>query len=295
MAASSLRTGALISALTGLLTACSSSASAGPAPLQDAAPMRLGEVQIVDRSTGECLPVYGHRGERWVAGVPGHRYSIRLSNRTDARLLAVMSVDGVNVLSGETAAWDQSGYVFAPGEGYEVSGWRKSQDRVAAFEFAALPDSYAARTGRPQNIGVIGLALFREAARPVIGAFSPTPGASELKGPDAPGSDRAEALAGALAPRPSSQSRQKALGAQQPWERSEQDRAHLGTAHGPAENSSVSLTEFERAQASPDQIITIRYDRRENLIAMGVIAIPRALPNAFPSSVAGFVPDPPSR
>src|SRR5690606_13510398 len=43
-----------------------------------------------------------------------------------------------------------------------IAGWRKSMDRTAAFYFTALPDSYAARTGRPDNVGVIGVALFRE-------------------------------------------------------------------------------------------------------------------------------------
>ena len=46
--------------------------------------------------------------------------------------------------------------------GVEIDGWRKSMDEVAAFYFTALPDSYAARTGRPDNVGVIGVALFRE-------------------------------------------------------------------------------------------------------------------------------------
>jgi hypothetical protein len=70
-------------------------------------------------------------------------------NKLGERVLAVTAVDGVNVLSGETAAWDQAGYVFSPWQQYQVTGWRKSSSEVAAFEFSALGDSYAGRTGRP--------------------------------------------------------------------------------------------------------------------------------------------------
>ena len=123
---------------------------------------RLADVTIVDRDTGATLPVHYARGEYWVAGRPGARYAITVRNRLGERVLAVPSVDGVNVLSGETAAWDQRGYVFSPYERYQITGWRKSNSEVAAFEFSHIATSYAARTGRPGHVGVIGVALFRE-------------------------------------------------------------------------------------------------------------------------------------
>jgi len=40
------------------------------------------------------------------------------------------------------------------GEEYaDINGWRKSQSSTAAFYFTELPDAYAARTGRPDNVG----------------------------------------------------------------------------------------------------------------------------------------------
>ena len=121
-------------------------------------------------STGKrerVLPVYWHDGDRHVAGEPGREYEIRLRNRGECRVLAVTSVDGVNVITGRTASPAQSGYVLDPWGLVEIDGWRKSMDEVAAFYFTALPDSYAARTGRPDNVGVIGVALFRERERPM--------------------------------------------------------------------------------------------------------------------------------
>src|SRR5260370_22525098 len=81
------------------------------------------------------------------------------------RIRAVAAVDGINVNRGETGAWGQRGYVFSPGESYEITGWRKSNAEIAAFNFTAAGNSYAERTGRPANVGVIGVALFLE--RPV--------------------------------------------------------------------------------------------------------------------------------
>ena len=85
----------------------------------------LAEVAIVDRDSGTILPAHYYRGEYWVAGKPGARYAIEVCNRLGERLLAVTSVDGVNVLSGDNAGWNQTGYVFSPGERYQITGWRR--------------------------------------------------------------------------------------------------------------------------------------------------------------------------
>src|SRR5579863_1042382 len=95
----------------------------------------LASVSVIDQDSGVVLPVHYFRGEYWVAGNPGSRYAIAIRNQSGGRLLAVTSVDGVNVLSGATAGWDQSGYVFDPGESYQVTGWRKTHTEVAAFTF----------------------------------------------------------------------------------------------------------------------------------------------------------------
>src|SRR5690606_41541862 len=84
--------------------------------------------------------------------------------RSAGRVLAVLSVDGVNAISGETAATAQTGYVLDVWQSTEIKGWRKNLDEIAQFNFTALPNSYAAQTGRPANVGVIGVAVFTERA-----------------------------------------------------------------------------------------------------------------------------------
>ena len=70
----------------------------------------------------------------------------------------------------------------------------------------------------------------------------------------------------------------------------------LGTGHGEREGSRVVHTTFERRSRQPDELIRIRYDSAENLVALGVIpgAAPPPRPNPFPKSpVSRYVPDPP--
>jgi len=226
------------------------------------------QIDIVERASGRVLPSWQHDGRRYVAGEPGARYLVRVRNTTPRRLLAVVSVDGINVLSGETAAPNQRGYVLAPWSTSRIDGWRKSLDEVAAFYFTELPDSYAARTRRPDNVGVIGLAVFEawEAPRPSAKIEAPPERAAP-----APRMDAAQdALGGARAEAPAA--------------------ARIGTGHGERYTSVVSTTEFRRASNTPNEIIAIEYDRRANLVARGVVPPPIvAEPNPFPQA---FVPDP---
>ena len=171
----------------------------------------LVDIGVVDRDRGDWLGQIHHRGQDWIEGEPGHRYSVHLTNTTGGRVLVVLSIDGVNAVSGQTAHPSQAGYVLEPWESTEINGWRKSLDDVAQFVFTDLPDSYAARTGRPDNVGVIGIAVFEE-ARPVY--YEPAPiwrrqapiardsakGASKAAAPAAEerSMDRAEAAAQSL-------------------------------------------------------------------------------------------------
>src|SRR4030088_1437740 len=96
------------------------------------------ERSIIGRHSGVTLSTHFYHGEYWVAGTPGARYAIEIRNCVGGRLLAVTSVDGVNVLSGATAGWDQAGYVFNPGERYQITGWRKTNAEGAGLPLTHL-------------------------------------------------------------------------------------------------------------------------------------------------------------
>ncbi len=249
----------LKSLLFSLLTGCVSAPQAGG----------LVDVSVVNRTTGEQQPVYSYRGKLYVAGNPGDRYAVSIRNKTANRVLTVLAVDGVNVISGDTAGVNQTGYVLDPYEVTEVTGWRKSMSEVAAFYFTALADSYAARTGRPDNVGVIGVAVYREKQEP---RYWPAPQSAVPM--ERNSSDSATGMLS---------------------EKSLRKEERLGTGHGEREHSKVAYTEFKRESDNPYEIISIYYDSKVNLVAMGVIpkqpiCCPSS-PKPFPAS-ARFVPDP---
>ena len=215
---------------------------------------RLADVSVYDRSEGRWLQVYRHEGRAYVVGKPGHEYQIRVANRLGEDLLAVVSVDGVNVITGQTANPSQSGYVLSPRASLDVQGWRRSLSQTAAFYFTALPDSYAARTGRPDDVGVIGVALFRRKSA------AASPGRAGMSAASVRG--RMERDDAASAP------------------------AMAGTSIRPRSMSPSSARPARRRRS-----ITLYYDSHANLVARGVIREPvhvAPTPRPFP----GFVPDP---
>ena len=214
---------------------------------------RLADVSIYDRTEGRWLQTYRHEGRTYVPGKPGHEYQIRVTNRMGEELLAVMSVDGVNIITGQTAHPSQSGYVLAPRGTLEVNGWRRSLAQTAAFYFSSLGDSYAARTGRAENVGVIGVALFRKKVPLPAQPIAPAEPAAAEKRRD----------------------------------------AGIGTGHGRHEHSPAIHVTFERATSDPAEIITLYYDSHANLVARGIIRSPvHGFPAPGPRPFPGFVPDP---
>lgn len=268
---------AALTSLAGLHAGC----AAAPVP-------PLLDVQLVDRDSGALLAQYPSRGRRYSPGTPGARYAIRLSNRSGERVLVVLSVDGVNAITGDTASFNQSGYVLSPGESHDITGWRKSDDRIAAFEFTSLGDSYAARTGRPANVGVIGAAVFRE-------VYVPPPPPVVYEAPAAPvAPSPLGRLNGAAADAAAQAAPARESAGRAEAERSA--RAKLGTGHGASEWSPIQHTGFQRRSSQPEQLLEIQYDSQANLVAAGIMPRPVAvLPRSFPNSSGGYVPDPPAR
>lgn len=130
-----------------------------------------------------------------LAGVEGSRYTLRFRNLSDRSYELIATVDGLDVLNGKPGSLRNGGYVLGPQQALTIEGFRKSQNEVAAFRFAAPSRAYAANTeaGDVRNIGVIGAALFeleqpnvpRRARRdatpsqpsafPADGAYAPPP------------------------------------------------------------------------------------------------------------------------
>ena len=280
---------------------------------------------VINRETGDELHIWRSHGRLFVAGQPGARYSLRVTNNTDGRVLVVMSVDGVNIISGQTAGYGQRGYVLPPYQTYDATGWRKSESEVAAFNFTALSQSYAAQTGRPVDVGVIGIAVFKEKVEPhpiastwpapfsgTFGAGQPSaryrvplPPPTALPAPAAPPPIAPHMtppppanIAVPPAPLPPVRAPIPEAGMRESRAAAPPVTEKLGTGHGAREFNFSGLTTFQRATPYPIYVRQVEYDSFANLVASGVIprsAEPPSNPRPFPGVSEGpYVPDPPS-
>lgn len=221
-------------------------------------------------SSSGVLNKISFKGDTWVEGQDQKEYSLRITNNCPTRVLAVVSVDGLNVLNGKKAGFNDTGYVVD--REVVIPGWRKSADNTAAFYFTYPEDSYADRVGKGQNVGVIGVAFFAEKTRP----------------PEIENNYRS-------APAPSSAGRTMDEARSHKAEQMEKEKSEksLGTGYGRNIDAPVTRTSFERATPRPFLVSQIRYESRENLIRMGAIRENNYIPRPFPNE--GFVPPPPAR
>lgn len=240
-----------------------------PAPYRNALPRAQGQRLSVEVLGGpyqrRYWPIFQHRQRWYVGGEHDQPYQLLLRNNGPGRVLVVISVDGVNVLSGEPAATDQPGYILPAHGSVRVAGWRKSLNSVAQFVFTTPDDSYAERTGQGGNTGVLGFAVFEEAP-PMEHRrrdWDPVP-------PHAP----------------------SAAGAER--------RSDMGTGHGEEVTSTVREARFQRRSSQPSETLQLHYASLWQLERRGIAERhhapehPSLGPNPFPGE-RRFVPDPPPR
>jgi hypothetical protein len=212
----------------------------------------------VDGRTSPLYPAPDGSGRHYLEALPGRRYTVVLSNRTGERLGVELTVDGLNVISGDRAqARPGRMYVLGPWERTEVRGWRTSLQEVRRFTFVDEERSYAARTGQANaKMGWIETAVYRE-HRPHLRFEGPLPPVAERDaGEDrssrepeapraqAPGQDKLEGRAGAA-------------------------RSYPGTGWGSRTEDHAVLVDF-RPEPAPSDRVTLRYEYASGLRALGI-------------------------
>jgi hypothetical protein len=254
-------------------------------------PYRVG----LEAPDGSSLPTFQQAGTSYVLGEPGQRYHVRVYNPTGERVEAVVTIDGRDAISGAVGDYvTQRGYLIEPWGSVVVEGFRRSLDEVAAFRFTGRGASYSARRGTPQNVGVIGVALFPEKARAprplrktqrseTWESAPRTPAAGESRARSAPARDEeGEAHVDAA-----------------PQKRKGSGPSNIGTEYGESQSSNVVEVAFERRTPThPVAVLRVRYDDYEGLKARGIDlsslddAYGRAAePDPFPYS-SRFAPPP---
>ena len=99
--------------------------------------------------------------DTFVEGRKGSEYSIKITNTYPYKVKVVVSVDGLNILTGDTV-WEQ-GYAIYPSEIVTIPGWRINKDPVAKFVFSDIKEAY--NSENKASVGVIGVMAFKEVVK----------------------------------------------------------------------------------------------------------------------------------
>jgi len=228
----------------------------------------------------------------------GARYAVVLANRTRERLGVVLTVDGLNAISGERDAGLGRMYVLGPWEQTTVRGWRSSLADVRQFTFVDERASYSARAGKANgHMGWIEVAVFREQRafvgrpcgpyprcgdRPTDRLMEPEARASEGRDDESAARRDEERAAGAAAPKSAERQAKRdredkdesrSADLYQPAPAAPPAKSFPGTGWGDRAYDPVTLVEF-RAEPAAAERVTLRYEYASALRALGILPSP---------------------
>jgi hypothetical protein len=238
------------------------------------APATLVAVSVqIDGGPASLYPAPDGSGRYYLEARAGSRYAVALANRTGERVGVVLTVDGLNAISGERDTGRGRMYVLDPWQSTSVQGWRTSLQEVRQFTFVDERRSYAARSGKAnEKMGWIEVAVYRE--RRALAQVRPYPYPEPRRPyPIEEQENRGRAQAPA-APEASSAKDEAEAGA-----RAEGDnklRSYPGTGWGRRTHDPVVLVSFD-PEPEPHECVTLRYEYRSALVALGVLP-PRTFP-----------------
>jgi len=248
---------------------------------------RLVDVRILENDRPTTLYSRGwsfNPPRRYFEAFQGGHYAVELRNLTGRRVGVVMSVDGLNVLTGDRSrlASNEPMYVLGPWDTAVIRGWRTSLDEVQQFIFVDEQISYAARVGKANgDMGWVRVATFEE-QRPVAMYFQ-QPRCDSGGDPSASDESRAKDERAQNQPPPADApepARKLAAGSPQCQSNTTDQMGRLearesvpGTGWGERRNDHVERTEFVAQAACSDQLI-FRYEYASGLQALGIFTRP---------------------
>lgn len=268
-----------------------------------------------------------HEGRLFVEAPESGEYALHLTtpnwfnvSAQAGRLLAVVSVDGLNVINGSPASYGGPGYILTPGQPLKISGWRRTADKVAGFEFKPVEEGYAPQMGHgTTNVGAIGVAIFEEKivrtpqavlyshtpimrSAPTRGGFGECDLGRSLDDLDLKSERTVEAgpRMGGAAPAACECPEDYGDAASSPIRSKSSDYGpskgiirNVATGYGAEKTMHTAEDKFERRSNFPREVIQVTYAIRSKLVEWGVPvsqAIPK--PEAFPLSSKGCAAPP---
>jgi hypothetical protein len=112
---------------------------------------------------GRACKEYTHKGMSFIEARTGTNYTVKIKNDNPYRVMAVLSVDGLDVVTGKPAEETNTGYIIDAYSSLDVKGYRISDDNSASFIFTSKGKSYVQQAkSNATNAGVIGLRTYKE-------------------------------------------------------------------------------------------------------------------------------------
>ncbi|MFA7301805.1 MAG: hypothetical protein WC069_05865 [Candidatus Shapirobacteria bacterium] len=211
---------------------------------------------------GHSAKEYLHKASYYIEGKQGSKFSLRMRNNSGTRVLFVPTVDGLSVMSGKEASFESRGYIVNAYSSVTVDGWRTSNDNVAEFFFSSPKGSYAVKSKKGGNLGVIGCAVFKEKQSQPL-SWRMTTSKSDF--PITLGGSAGNSGTGNIPPQIYSLSSASLNCSSQ----APSFKAELGAGFGKDKYSPVVAVDFDK-ESSPEEVFSIFYNTRKNLEEMGV-------------------------
>ena len=239
---------------------------------------------------GKIVRKINHGGNTYLPVTNGDVFKLKIQNDTNKRVLAVVSVDGRNVVNGQAAQHKGPGYVIERYSNVEIDGYRvrhrqgDGSDDTTSFskEFRVgyndTGQTYADKaTGSTKNNGVIGVVIVPEmyiptSPRHIYTKDTTVPISSRSMGIDHDESpEREVTTSGSLHVNSGKRGITRS--------------ASVGTEMGNKQYSPIKKVEFN-PDYSQKSVITLYYDTVESLRARGIL--PNVEPNPFPAEDDGL-------
>lgn len=119
-------------------------------------------------TNGHKMKEYRHEGRTYVEAKKNSEYSVEIKNHSNKKVLAIVSVDGLDVIKGKPATNESAGYVINANDSIKIQGFRKDSDTVGSFKFTESENSYSADQGYSGNQGVISVRFFDEKTKQLL-------------------------------------------------------------------------------------------------------------------------------
>lgn len=216
---------------------------------------------------GRPATEYAARGRRYIEALERAEYELRIHNPTGSRVAVALAVDGMNTIDARhTGAWEARKWVIEPYGTIHVRGWQMSANNARRFYFTTERDSYGAKIGQTQNLGVISAVFFRE--RRPVSITGVTPGGREERPPLM----RKESRGGtdSNAPAESSGANRDAAKSRSSVPYPAPDDESAATGIGRNIQNGVTWVKMDLDQR-PVAEVTIRYEYREALVRLGIL------------------------